>query len=675
MNGENSKISEGKSYFIQQILLAIGLAFISLAVTLVKKIFPFSIFDFVSAVLASALLITVILIVQPFANKFEKKPVEGIKFMSIFLLPLVGISFALKDFINVQKEDDFISLASYSDVILGNVYCLIYIFLVSIAFSIFLKVLYFGRGREVKMKFVVSLIFFAVTELLKGTFENIAFLPQILLFIQLFLFMWISFKIPWVIGLPKREKYKVLLYSFLAMLLTFLLQSPFITGNSSEAMRFYSAFLFSFIHFYVQPFLIIYLLFAFGSAIFHLPTTEIYERKVTELSTLQNIGKLVAQVPDVKEFSETALGIAMEITNSKSAWIELKLPTGAEIYTSPGVDDEVKILMSEIDLIKDKFEMQDFKERYLVANLKGKNVLVIPLVTHGKNSGFMYLVKTEKVFDEDEINLSLALADQIAIGVENSRLIQELIEKERLTREFELARQMQNRLLPKFLPTSDKFEFSVLFVPAFEVGGDYYDFIVHENSDLSVVIADVSGKGVSAAFYMAQIKGIFQSLAKVYPKPLEFLSKLNEIVFNQVDRKFFITLIYAYFDLKNDIVQIARAGHSPPILVKDGKVDYLKSSGIGIGLMQTNLFKKFVKTVKLKLKRDDILVFYSDGVIEAMNEQNEEFGYERLEKLLCEIHQKNSEEIVKTIFDNVINHQGEANQIDDITILVVKWKK
>jgi serine phosphatase RsbU (regulator of sigma subunit) len=674
MNSENSKISESRSYFIQQILLALGLAFILLAITFVKKIFQFSIFDFVSSIVTSALLITVILIVQPFANKFEKKPVEGIKFMSIFLLPLVGISFAFKNFINIRTEGNLINLLSYSDVILTNVYCLIYVFLGSIVFSIFLKVLYLGRGREAKIKFVASLIFFAIIELLEGIFENVAFLPQILLIIQLLLLMWISFKIPWVIGLPKREKYKVLLYSFFGIFFTFLLQSPFITGNSSEAMKFYSPLLFSFTHFYLQPFLIIYLLFAFGSAIFHLPTTEIYERKVTELSTLQNIGKLVAQVPDVKEFCETALGIAMEITNSKSAWIELEFPTGVEIYGSPRIGDEFKILMNEIGSVKSKFAIQNFKERYFSTNLGGKNVLVISLITHGKNSGFMYLVKTE-TFGEDEINLSLALADQIAIGVENSRLIRELIEKERLTREFELARQMQNRLLPKFLPTSDKLEVSVLFVPAFEVGGDYYDFIIHENGNISVVVADVSGKGVSAAFYMAQIKGIFQSLAKVYPKPLEFISKLNEIVFGQVDRKFFITLVYAYFDLKNDMVQIARAGHSPPILVKDGKVDYLKSSGVGIGLIQTDLLKKFVKTVKLKLKKDDVVVLYSDGVIEAMNERNEEFGYERLEKLLCEVYRKNSKEIVKAIFDNVANHQGEANQIDDITILVVKWKK
>lgn len=673
MNVENSKISEGETPLIQQILLALVLAFILLAITLVKKIFQFYIFDFVSTIVVSALLITVILIVQPFANKFEKSPVEGIKFITIFLLPLVGISFSFKNFINIQKEDNTVSLGSYSDIILVNVYCLIYIFLVSIIFSIFLKVLFLGRWREVKLKFFVSLVFFVVIELLGGIFENIAFAPQILMLIQLVLFIWISFKIPWIIGLPKRDKYKVLLYSFLIILFGFLLQSPFITGNSSEAMKFYSSFLFSFAHFYFQPFLIIYSLFAFGSTVFHLPTTEIYERKVTELFALQNIGKLVAQVPDMREFSETALGIAMGVTNSEFGWIELRLPNGVGIYGKPGINDE--FLKEEIDLVRKKLETQGFKERYWIKNIEEKNVLVIPLITHGKNSGFMYLVKTRRIFDEDEINLSLALADQIAIGVENSRLIQELIDKERLTREFELARQMQNKLLPKFLPASDKFEISVLFVSAFEVGGDYYDFVVHENGDLSVVIADVSGKGVSAAFYMAQIKGIFQSLAKVYPSPLEFLSKLNDIVFAQVDRKFFITLVYAYFDLGKGVVQIVRAGHPPPVLVKDGEVVYLKSPGVGIGLMRTDFFKRFVKTIKLKLERDHVLVFYSDGVIEAMNEQNEEFGYERLEKLLCEIYQRNSKEILEIIFDKVIAHQGDATQIDDITILVVKWKK
>ncbi len=673
MKNENSKTSDSNAFSIGQVFLSLGLAFVLFAITLVKKIFQFSFFNVASDIISSAFLITLILMIQPFARKFEINPIEGAKFITIFLFAVVGISFAFKNIINVQKKDELVTLASYSDVIATNIYCLIYTFLASVVFSIFLKVFSLARGKEAMIKFVLSLSFFAIMEILRRIFKDAGLFYQISLLAQVVLFMWISFKVSWIVSLSKKNKYKVLAYSFFIILLTFLLQSPII---SSEAMRYYSDFLFSLVHFYFQPFLIIYFFFVFGSTIFHLPTTEIYERKVAELSTLQNIGKLVAQVPDIAEFSETAVKIAMEITGSKSGWVELILPDGVEIYGETGIDkDEVKSLINEITSAKEKLDGMNFKEKYSVVNVGGLNILIIPLIYHGKVSGFMYLAKKEKSFAEDEISISLAFADQIAIGVENSRLIQELIEKERLMREFDLARQMQMRLLPKVLPSSEKFEVSALFVPALEVGGDYYDFIVHGNGDVSIVVADVSGKGISAAFYMAEIKGIFQSIARVYPSPVEFLSRLNDIVMGQVDRKFFVTLVYAYFDSDENTVQIARAGHSPPAIVRDGNVKFLKPSGAGIGLMQTDSFRKFIKTIKLKLKKGHMLVFYSDGVIEAMNEKNEEFGYDRLKNLLNKTYQENSDDIVRSIIKEVEKHRGEANQIDDITILTVKWKK
>ncbi len=674
MNQKNHEIE--KTFSFGQILLAFALAFFLLAITLVKKIFLFSALDFASNIISLALFITLILIVQPFAKKFERNPVEGIKFIVIFLVPLVLLSFAFKNFISFQKVDDVISPSSYADVILINIHSLIYTFLLSIVFSIFLKIFLFARGKEASVKFIISLAFFVGGELMREVLEEMSLISQMILILQLILLVWISFRIPWVISLSKREKYKVLLYSFLVMLFVFLLQSPFITGNSSEGIRYYSTLLFSFSHFYIHPFLIIYSFFVFSSTIFHLPTAEIYERKVAELSTLQNIGKLVAQVLDIKEFSDTAVKIAMEMTGSKSAWVELKFPGGDEIYGVVGIDEiGLKNLMNEVKSARKNFEGQNLETRYLVSSINDLNILITPLVSHQKIFGFLHLVKQNQGFTFDEINLALAFADQIAIGVENSRLIQESIEKERLSREFEIAQQMQKKLLPKVLPSSEKFEISALSVPAFEVGGDYYDFVAHDDGNLSVVIADVSGKGISAAFYMAEIKGIFQSLAKIYPNPVEFLIKVNDTIFGHIDRKFFITLVYAYFDLRESTIELARAGHLPPVFVRNGKAKFLKSSGLGVGLVKSEVFGKFIKPVKLKLNEGDLLILYSDGVIEAMNESNEEFGYERFEKLIEKICRKSSEEIVGEIFNEVENYQKGTKQIDDITILVVKWKK
>lgn len=669
MNEQNSKI-----FSLGQILLAFGFAFTLLIITLVKKIFPLPAFEFASNILFSALLITLILIVQPFAKKFEHNPVDGTKFISIFLFPLVGISFAFKNIINIQREGELPTLLSFSDILASNIHNLIYIFLTSIVFSIFLKILFHERNQEAKIKFSITLLYFAIAEFAREVFDLPGLLSQLMVIVQLILFVWTSFRIPWIISLSKKDKYRILFFSSLVIVFSFLLQSPFITGSSAESMRYYSSLFFSFVHFYLQPFLIIYFFFVFGSTIFHLPTGEIYERKIAELSTLQNIGKLVAQVLDIKEFTETAVKIAMEITNSKSGWVELKIYGQDKIYGRSGIEESEMInLTDKIAQIKEA-HLTKYPQGFQVEKLNDKTILIAPLVAHGKVSGYLYLLKENQNFVKDEINLALAFADQIAIGVENSILIQESIEKERLAREFELAQQMQKKLLPKVLPESDKFEIAALSVPAFEVGGDYYDFVFHSDGNISIIIADVSGKGISAAFYMAEIKGIFQSLAKIYPAPLDFLVKANETIYGHIDKKFFITLVYAYFDLKKNIVHIARAGHLPPILVKTQCIKLLKIPGAGVGLMPSALFRKLLKPVKLKLEKNDLILFYSDGVIEAMNEENEEFGYARLENLIISNTEMCANELVQSIFKEVTKYQGEMKQIDDITILAVKWK-
>lgn len=671
MSEKNSKI-----FSLGQILLALGLAFLLLVISFIRKIFPFPAFDVASNILLLALLVTFILMVQPFAQKFEKNPINAMKFILIFLIPLVGFSLVFKNLINIQKEGEIITLTSYTDIIASNIYNLIYAFLISIILSIFLKILFHERGKEAKIKFIVTLLYFATIELIREIFDLSGLLYQLMLLLQFILFMWISFKIPWVISLSRKDKYRTLVFSFFSILFLFLLQSPFITGNSAEGMRYLSLFFFSFTHFYLHPLLITYFFFVFGSTIFHLPTGEIYERKIAELSTLQNIGKLVAQVLDVREFTETALKIAMEITNSKSAWVEIDILETNKIYEKSGIiESEMLKLMEKISSIKDKFLNQNLSLNFHIENFNDQTVLIAPLIAHRKVSGFLYLLKEKESFNQDEINLALAFADQIAIGVENSKLIQESIEKERLSREFELARQMQKKLLPKTLPKSEKFEISALSVPAFEVGGDYYDFVLHENGNISLIIADVSGKGVSAAFYMAEMKGIFQSLAKIYPSPFDFLTKANETIYGHIDKKFFITLVYAYFDLRKNFVHIARAGHPPPVFIKNGAIKLLKTSGVGIGLISGQLFQKFLKPLKLKLEQNDMLVFYSDGVIEAMNEENQEFGYEQLERVIIDGLQRSSDDIVKMIYDEVIKHQNEMKQIDDITIIALKWKK
>lgn len=669
MSEKNSKISS-----IGQIFLILGLAIFILVLSLIKKNLDSPILDIMLNILSIALLLSLILSLQPFSQKFDKDPVDGIKFILVFLISLIFVSLIFSNLVDLQEKRGF--SISFSEIVTINFYNFFVALTVSLVFSIFLRIFFHERSKEAKVNLSATFVYFFLSELLKSYFEFHGLLSQAVTIFQLALFMWASFRIPWIIKLSKKDKYKTLILSLFVIVCLVLLQSQLITGNIIEGVKYQSILFFLFLYSYLQPFLTIYFLFVFGSTLFHLPTGEIYERKITELSMLQKIGKLAAQLLDVREFIETAVKSAMEITNSQSAWLEINLPRTGKIYEKSGIEEsEILKIKEKIECKLNKFSSQNPNLTFCVENFDGKTIIVTPLVARGIISGFMYLIKEKARFNQDEINLAIAFADQIAIGVENSTLIQESIDKERLLREFELARQMQKKLLPKSLPKSEKFEISALSIPALEVGGDYYDFFIHKNGNLSLIVADVSGKGVSAAFYMAELKGIFQSLAKLYPFPNDFIAKANETIFEHIDKKFFITIAYAYFDMKKNTVHVARAGHLPPVFVRNQSVKLLKIPGIGIGLITGYRFQKSLKHLKLKLRKNDLLIFFSDGVVEAMSENNEEFGYKRLKETIVSEKEKPVDEIVKAIYDKIIKHQGKAKQFDDITIVAIKWKK
>ncbi len=164
--------------------------------------------------------------------------------------------------------------------------------------------------------------------------------------------------------------------------------------------------------------------------------------------------------------------------------------------------------------------------RYMSMLKKVGSLLVVPLVSHQNLIGILYATKQlDFGFEQDDIEVLSGFADQVTIAIENATLIQRSLEKERLQRELLLAQEMQKRLLPQTLPTFPNVEMQAVSAPALEVGGDYYDIAILDDRRVGIVIGDVSGKGVGAAFYMAEMKGIFQSLSKIYYRRKSFSSK------------------------------------------------------------------------------------------------------------------------------------------------------
>jgi sigma-B regulation protein RsbU (phosphoserine phosphatase) len=248
------------------------------------------------------------------------------------------------------------------------------------------------------------------------------------------------------------------------------------------------------------------------------------------------------------------------------------------------------------------------------------------------------------------------------------------LEKERLEKELDVAREIQNKILPDITPNIDCLDISAVFIPAFEVGGDYYDFFQLENDKLGFVIADVSGKGISAAFIMAEIKGIFESLSKLVDSPREVILKANDILKLSLEKKNFVTAVYGIFDFKNQKVIFSRAGHMPLLLARNGQVTQFKPGGIGLGLDHTVNFVNSLEEVEIKIKENDILVLFTDGITESKNSKLEDFGVERFERIIVKNGNLSLDGLAGEIMKEVTTFSQGSPQHDDITLVIFKWK-
>lgn len=255
--------------------------------------------------------------------------------------------------------------------------------------------------------------------------------------------------------------------------------------------------------------------------------------------------------------------------------------------------------------------------------------------------------------------------------------VNRISEKERFLRELEIARSVQMRFLPQKLPDSPSLEIVSLCQPAMEVGGDYYDFVQISERYMSVLIGDVSGKGVSAAFYMTMVKGIIKTLSRKVMKPAALLAEANEIFCENAPRDVFITIIYGIFDLEERTLTFASAGHNPLIIwkKKTGAAQLVNPRGIALGLDKGPQYRAIIEDSVIPIEEDDIYVFYTDGVTEAMNTKQEIFGEERL----CETIQQNANFppriLQKKIIEAVSDFSGKEPQHDDFTMIVIKVKE
>ncbi len=301
-------------------------------------------------------------------------------------------------------------------------------------------------------------------------------------------------------------------------------------------------------------------------------------------------------------------------------------------------------------------------------------VLAVPMTIKNEVRGYIILGKrlTGKDFTQSDLEYISSVASLAIISIENSRLFKEALEKQKLEKDLELARTIQKNLLPKKLPEFEKVEIAAYNKTAKQVGGDYYDVIKLDENRLLVAIADVAGKGVQAALLMANLQAFLKAILKQNIPLVEASNLINDLVSENTTMGSFITFFWGILDTEKLTFTYVNAGHNPPLLVRDGNIIKLKTGGMILGVMTTVIDYEFEM---IQLKRDDVIVMYTDGITEAMDTDKNEYTEERLQKLVLEKSKYPAQKILDEIIKDVSEHTSGAEQSDDITCCVFKIKE
>ena len=516
-----------------------------------------------------------------------------------------------------------------------------------------------------------------------------------------------SFRVSWIVQLSFKEKMAISGLSVLLLGLFFVggdvlmpnTAEPAEPALTGEAVIVETGVL-DFLVFYSSPlslfsglaglFGILFCITALLSLLFHLPTTGDFQRKADEMAVMHSLTNLVNQVFDPEKLVSTITASPVEAGSADSAWLAVADPeTGslrpriiathniAPARLAKMVDTDA--LYEEVHLLKEPLLLNQAPVDHRVEARPGdglNSLLVMPLRARNEALGALFVAReVTHGFEKDDVEAISIFAAQAALALDNARLFEEQIEKERLARELAIAKEVQHKLLPQCLPSLEGLTLAASSVSAQEVGGDYYDFVQLDDQRLAFIIGDVSGKGTSAAFYMAEMQGVFQSVSHIAPDPQDFLAHANRALTSSLEKNVFISVIYGVLDLEKEEMLLARAGHCPAIMISlTGEARYLRSQGLGLGLDRGALFRKTLAVERIALQPGDVYVLYTDGLVESRGPTGEEYGYDRLLESVRTHRHEEALDLHDLLLADLDRFLGGLPQYDDDTTLVVlKW--
>ncbi|MCG3118740.1 MAG: hypothetical protein ALAOOOJD_00996 [bacterium] len=309
-------------------------------------------------------------------------------------------------------------------------------------------------------------------------------------------------------------------------------------------------------------------------------------------------------------------------------------------------------------------------ERQNLAQLRAQ--LFLPITHRDELVGVLAVGKkiTERRFSYEDMTLLSLLSTQIAIAFENTRLYQERLTKQRLDEELHLAREIQRLLLPRQTPRSEHFEIAAINLPSLEVGGDYYDFVDLGNGVIGIAIGDIAGKGIPGALLMSNLQAAGRAAAIRSTSTKLVMEELNNQITRSTTAEKYATFFYAILWPEKKLTY-TNAGHNYPLQChRDGSICELQQSNLVVGVREGIKYDEHLAT----FQSGDTLIFYTDGITEAINAHWEEFGVERLYEVIRQTYQQSAENIRNAVYEAVLGFAGDTPQSDDLTLVVVKIK-
>jgi len=416
-----------------------------------------------------------------------------------------------------------------------------------------------------------------------------------------------------------------------------------------------------------------------------------YLKKIlNEMSVLHEIGRSIESSQNLDTLLQLIIEECMQLMNSEAGSLMLVVPDTDELEfkvalgpKSEGVKPfRLKIgkgisgwvaQHGESILIPDAYADPRFDPSFdKRSGFKTKSYLSVPLIHKTKIVGVMNVLNRldGKPFSENDKDLLETFAAQAALAIENNNLLKDVLEKERMEKELQVAAEIQKRIIPEEIPETDKLDIAADYIPCLNVSGDFYDIIMLDDDHIVFVAADVAGKGVPGAMLVATMQAALRAYFEYSKDIISIVDKLNRKIIENTTGDRFITFFMGIYDLKKNRFQYVNAGHNNPVIVrKNNDILHLGTGGIFLGIMPWQY-----ESAEILLKKDDLLVLFTDGLVEAMNEDEEEFGDERLEKLIAENKHLSSEAIINLVVSKVREHTGETHLDDDFTMVAVKRK-